>query len=53
MAKAKPSKSATPLPMPAEGGTYIRRADGTLERLDNTPAPPTETDTPAAPAKED
>lgn len=53
MVKAKPARPAAPLPMPAEGGTYIRRADGSLERLDDTPAPPTTTDTPAAPVKED
>jgi hypothetical protein len=53
MAKAKPATPAAPLPMPSQGGIYIRRADGTLLRLEDTPALPIEPDMPAAPAKED
>lgn len=52
MTKTKPSAHAAELPMPALGGNYIRRADGTLERLDPIPATPTEPDKPAEPAKE-
>lgn len=33
------------LPMPTDGGTYMRRADGSLERVEEVPV----TDTPAAP----
>lgn len=30
----QPSESVQPLPMPADGGTYIRNADGSLTKVE-------------------